>query len=269
MLTENYAVRENESLFKGYPRQPHPFMLGKQGEHEFLFPTYFYKSRLMSAGFLCDFDVAKKMLPPGLRPLKVLPGKAVVGFTCYQHVQIAEMEPYNEAVISIPSVRQNGTKIPFLPLLMEEKFRSFGHYVYHMPVNSQLNQARGEYIWGLPKVVAEVNFLSENGMSICEVKQHEQLVFRLRVPMQGKATKFDRAMQVFSVLDEKLLSTESRVNALMQINKSPFKPDFAQVELGDHMVAQRIAELGELTRCMESRYTDDLRSILSLPNTLV
>jgi len=264
-MNERIEITSADRFFSGIQRQPRAFLLGDQGEHEFLFPTFFRRSQFVNAGFLCDRRAASALLPSDLRPLKIFPGRAVVAFTAYRHVELEEMEPYNEAVISIPSVRQGGTRMPLLPLLKEEKFCSFGHYVFHMPVNSALNQARGEHIWGLPKVMAEITFESTTERFICEVEQDGKRLFSLSAPTQGRAVDFGRRMQIFSELDSALHITRSIVDARMAINK-PFKGgNFASVSLGDHPVAKRLRSLGPLSFCMESRFAKDFRSILELP----
>ncbi len=261
--TEKYFL--GDDFFATNPRASKEVLLGDLGKYHFMFPTFFYQSRVMSAAFLCDLRAAEKLLPDSLRPLTIIPGKSVIVFTCYEHLNLAEMDPYCEAVISIPAVKQGGIRWPLIPLLMEEKFSSFGHYVYHMPVDSALNQARGEHIWGLPKVISEINFSTNPKNAECEVRQDGEILFHLSTRTIGKEVLLNRKMQIFSTLDGCLHTTRNHIKASMQINKSLTKNNFSHVELGDHPIARKLQSLGPLKSCMESRYSNNLQSILHFP----
>ena len=140
---------------------PEPLALSDEVSKSYSFPTFYTDVTCAIAIFLCDRSRAQAMMPhPSMQPVKMPGGRSVVLFSCYEYKNVMNIAPYNEIAMTIPIMVGGGWAPPVLPLVMD--FRSKGYYVFSMPVTSLENQIRGTSIWGLPKVVEEIE-ISDRG----------------------------------------------------------------------------------------------------------
>lgn len=98
----------------------------------------------------------QKLLPEGLTPIRVAPGRAAVTFLCvdYHRIGAGEFAPYNEFGILLPAVYGSKSAVPLLSAFT----RGVGGYVWYLPVTTESARALGVDIWGYPKEVGDITF---------------------------------------------------------------------------------------------------------------
>ena len=189
---------------------PQPLELDDKISKNYLFPTLYGDVTCAQAIFLCSYERAEAMmLHPKIKPVKMTKGRSLVAFSCYIYRNVLGVAPYNEIAMTIPVMVDPAVNIPVLPMVVN-KFSKFGYYVFSMPVTSLENQIRGLKIWGLPKVVQEID-IHEDGRD-CVTIAHEETgepYLELRVPMDGTPTEFDVTSNLYTRLGDELLQSET------------------------------------------------------------
>jgi hypothetical protein len=184
------------------------------------FPTLYADVTCAIAIFLCDYRRACAMMPhPSMAPVKMPRGRAVVLVSCYEYKRVMNIAPYNEIAMTIP-VMVGGSAPPLLPLVMD--FKKKGYYVFSMPVTSLENQIRGTRIWGLPKIVEEIDISTGDGVCTTTARDSDGEVYlELKVPTTGRPKHFDEAGFLYSNLDGKLLKSQTNFKGDFNVTTNP------------------------------------------------
>ncbi|WLR43117.1 acetoacetate decarboxylase family protein [Bacillus carboniphilus] len=263
-LLEN-EDRFTDPFFKRYKLKPadQPLQLDKQIRKTYLFPTFYRDVTCSIAIFLCNYEQAEKLMPhPEIKPIKMPNNRSLVVFSSYIYNEVLGIQPYNEVAMSIPILVNPSRNPMVLPLVLENLFKNFGYYVFSMPVTSQENCIRGNEIWGLPKVVQEIDIYEEKEQVITIVKEYDGTPYlTLTLPSTGKQKKFDVTSNLYTVLNgdllqnetsfqgdftiqrnmRKLLSIENRSKAI-KIGKSPHGDLLNQLQIEEEPLQVRFAK---------------------------
>ena len=169
---------------------PTPLELAPGLAKTYSFPTFYADVSCAIAIFLCDYRRALALMPhPSLRPVRMPRGRAVVLLSCYQYRKVLGLAPYNEIAMTIP-VMAGRPGPPLLPLVMDLEGK--GYYVFSMPVTSLENQIRGTRIWGLPKLVEEIEITTGDGRCTTVARDADgEAYLELTVPTTGRPKHFD------------------------------------------------------------------------------
>lgn len=254
---------------------PKPLQLNDEIARNYLFPTFYGDVTCAIAIFLCNYEKAESMmLHPRIKPVRMPRGRALVAFSCYEYKNVMGVPPYNEIAMTIPVMVDPLVNVPLLPMVMNDLFEEFGYYVFSMPVTSLENQLRGVKIWGLPKVVQEIDIRQENGECItvaCEESGERYL--ELRVPISGTPTEFDVSSNLYTGLGGHLLQSETNFKATFNVTKymnllvqKDLLPDRPALTLYDSPSAQVLKELEIDPHPFQFRYAEHMSSCFDLPN---
>ncbi len=274
-LLDNAAEFKNSfySRFALRPA-PQPLQLNEQVSKNYLFPTLYGDVTCAMAVFLCSYEkAARMMLHPGIEPVKMTRGRSIVAFSCYEYKKVLGVAPYNEIAATIPVMIDPGINVPVLPMIAPV-FKNFGYYVFSMPVTSLENQIRGVKIWGLPKVVQEIDISEEDADCVTSAREETgDPYFKLRVPMNGQPVPFDVSSNLYTRLGDKLLQSETNFKATFNVNKHMgllFKigvvPDRPYLELGDTPSGRVLQELEIEPHPFQLRFAKNMSSCFDLPN---
>jgi hypothetical protein len=202
---------------------------------------------------------------PALRPVLLTPGKAITIFSCYEYKNVMNVPPYNEIAMTIPVMAGKGINVPALPMLFGNLFKRFGYYVYSMPVTSLENQIRGRKIWGLPKVVEQIDITHSDGK--CTTTAYDadgKPYFEFWAPETGKAKHFDVASNLYSVLDGKLLQAQTCFKADFAVNK---KLGVSCLKVFDDSPSGKVLKDLEIDdKPFQTRYAEHMTACFDLPN---
>ena len=251
-----------------------PLVMGDGYEKDYLFPTLYGDVTCAQAIFLCSYKkAAAMMMHPRIKPVPMPRGRAVVAFSCYEYKKVLGVPPYNEIAMTIPVMVDPPVNVPVLPMILNI-FPWFGYYVFSMPVTSLENRIRGNEIWGLPKVVHEIEIFEEGGD--CVTIDHEETgepYFEVRVPMEGKQKMFDVRANLYSELHGKLLQSETCFKSAFRMNQFPkllwttdAKPDREFLKIHDTPSGRSLLDLEIDPHPFQFRYAGGMTACFDLPN---
>jgi len=253
---------------------PEPLQLTDTVSKHYKFPT-FYRDVTCAIGiFLCDYEKARKLLPhPKMRPVRMPKGRAAVAFSCYEYKQVMNVAPYNEIAMTIPVLFDSPVDVPVLPMLAGGLYPGFGYYVFGMPVTSKENQLRGNRIWGLPKITQDIDTREEGSDFITTAYEQDGApYFELRVPTNGKPTRFDVKADLFSQLGGKFMASrtcfEARFNVIKHMGllfKKDAPSDRKYLTLGQGPSAQSLRGLDIEEHPFQFRFARGMNAAFDLP----
>ena len=255
-------------------RAPAPLKLNDSVSKDYLFPTLYGDVTCAMAVFLCSYEKAEKMmLHPRIKPVRMTRGRSLVAFSCYEYKNVLGVAPYNEIAMTLPVMLDPGINVPVLPMILPA-FRNFGYHVFSMPVTSLENQIRGRKIWGLPKVVQEIDIYEKGGDCVTVGKEETgEPYFELRVPMEGTPTEFDVDSNLYSRLDDRLLQSQTCFRATFQMTKymklllkKGVVPSTPYLTISDTPSGRVLKELEIEPHPFQLRFTKHMTSCFDLPN---
>lgn len=263
----------NAPFFQKFPSAPLDLELAPGVIKTYQFPT-FYDQETLSAGlFLCDYDEAAKLLPSSLRPLSFGMGRAALMVSSFRYGKVRGIRPYNEVAIAIlvqkPSQGDGGT-LTFL----REGGKNVTSYVVSMPVTSFENQIRGQKIWGLPKVVQEIDLRQIGNEFVTTVYDEPgQPYLEFRVPMTGKSETLDQSVKLYSELSGKGLESRSfaqglgftTMNAAVLFGAAGSTTGYAPLSLSASPAAAMLRRLKISPVPLKTVFSPLIQSVLSLP----
>ena len=251
-----------------------PLELNEKVSKDYLFPTLYGDVTCAIGIFLCSYEKAEKMmLHPAIKPVRMPLGRSLVVFSCYIYNKVLGVAPYNEIAMTIPILVDPGINIPVLPMIAPI-FKNFGFYVFSMPVTSLENQIRGHKIWGLPKVVQQIDISEKGGDCVTVAKEESgKPYFTLRVPTKGSPVDFDVSSNLYSRLDDELLKSATHFKATFNMTKNMqllFKkdamPDRSYLDIGDTPSGQVLKSLEIEPHPFQFRFAKNMSSCFDLPD---
>lgn len=274
-LLENREQFDNE-FFRRFKLRTadNKLKLNDTVEKDYLFPTFYGNVTCAVGVFLCSYEKAEAMmLHPFIKPVRMPRGRSLVIFSCYEYNNVLGVAPYNEIAMTIPVMVDPGVNVPVLPMILDI-FKNFGYYVFSMPVTSLENQIRGLKIWGLPKVVQQIDIDEENGFCITRAfEESGEKYFELRVPTKGKPQHFDVSSNLYSRLGDEFLQSETNFKATFNMNKfmgllfqKDKKPDREYLSIGDTPSGQMLKNLEIEPHPFQFRFAKNMSSCFDLPN---
>jgi hypothetical protein len=272
-LVDNSASFTDEFFQRFNPRPaPTPLELRPGLSKTYSFPTFYADVTCAIAIFLCDFERARAILPhPSMQPVKMPGGRSVVLLSCYQYKNVMSIPPYNEIAMTIPIIVGAGYAPPLLPLVMD--FKKKGYYVFSMPVTSLENQIRGTRIWGLPKIVEEIDISTEgSNCSTIAKDENDEIYFELSVPKAGKTKHFDETGFLYSMLDGQLLKSQTNFKGDFAVNtnagllwKKGQRTETPALKLGSSSRADVLRSLQIEEVAFQFRFAAGMNSCFDLP----
>lgn len=257
---------------------PEPLALTEEVSKNYLFPTFYGDVTCAMAIFLCSYEKAAGLiaqkLGPGVRPVKMTRGRALLAFSCYEYKKVMGVAPYNEIAAAIPVMVNAGFSPPVLPMVAD-RFKRFGYYIAAMPVTSKENQIRGNKIWGLPKVTQEIDIRREGRDCVASAFEEDGREYlKVVIPMDGKPTDFDVTSNLYSRLDGRLLQSETNFRARFNVTKhmkmlflKGATPDRKYLTIGDSPSADLYHDLEIEPHPFQFRYVEGMCSCFDLPNS--
>jgi Acetoacetate decarboxylase (ADC) len=253
---------------------PEPLKLNDQVTKNYKFPTFYGDVTCAIAIFMCSYEKAQKMmLHPNIKPVKMTKGRSLVAFSCYEYKNVMGVAPYNEIAMTIPIMVEPGFNPSVLPMILPI-FKSFGYYVFSMPVTSLENQIRGVKIWGLPKVVQELDIREDGGDCLTTAfEESGEPYLDLTVPMDGSPADFDVTSNLYTRRGDEFLQSETNFKATFNVNKHMgmlFKkdaiPDRDYIKIYDTPSGKVLKDLEIEEHPFQFRFAKHMTSCFDIPN---
>ena len=255
-----------------------PLQLNDEVTKNYLFPTYYADASCAIAIFHCDYQAARAMMPaPGMEPIKMLRNRSLVIFSCYEYRNVMNVAPYNEIAMAIPVMTDGGMNIPVLSMLLGDKLKKFGYYVFGMPVTSLENRIRGRKIWGLPKDVERIDITKSGQYSNIKASlDGEDTYLELNIPIKGSPQALDVKSNLYSVLENERLTSATRFRGTFGLTKnmgSLFSKspggDSVTIKLGTGVQADMLRALKIEAQAFQFRYSNSINACFDLAHTRV
>lgn len=255
-------------------RAPQPLQLDGSVSRDYLFPTLYSDVTCAMGIFLCSYEKAQKMmLHPRIKPVRMPKGRSLVIFSCYEYKNVMSVAPYNEIAVTIPVMVDPFINPPVLPMLLNV-FPGFGFHVVSMPVTSLENQLRGLKIWGIPKVLQEIDIRDEGDDCVTTAFESTgEEYIELRIPKSGKPTSFDVGFNLYTRLGDRLLRGKTCFKADFMVTKHMDtlftrgkKPDRPYLTLSDTPCAEALKGLEIEEQPFQLRYARGVKSCFDLPD---
>lgn len=251
---------------------PTALELSKSLSKTYSFPTFYADVTCAIAIFLCNYQRAEAIMPhPSMKPVKMPGARSVVLFSCYEYKNVMNLAPYNEIAMTIPIMVNAGYVPPLLPLVID--FKKMGYYVFSMPVTSLENQIRGTKIWGLPKIVEEIDISTEDsGCTTIARDDNGEVYFELSVPKTGSTKHFDETGYLYSMLDGQLAKSQTNFKGDFEVSTNPGllwkqgrQTGNPALKLGASSRADVLRSLKIEEVAFQFRYAESMNSCFDLP----
>lgn len=231
-------------------------------------PARYYDFTAISAVFPASAAYVQALLPTErLRLVRLLPGMTAVAFAAmeYRHWSVradgTEAEPYNEVAVMIPVVADPAVNVPALPLLMPDRFATFGWYVHRLPVTTELARDAGIELLGLPKFLAQITFTETGRTRTCRLRADGQEILTLEVEkLAARPRQIDEYL--YGISDGKPLRI--RFETRGEYGIASFRGG-ASYTLGDHPIAAELRELKMGHVALQRFYAPSVQALLHAP----
>jgi hypothetical protein len=139
------------------------------------------------AGFFCDYEKAKALMPGNeLHPFKFINGKAVFMVTVVNYIDTT-IGKYIEYSIALACTHGRKPAPAMLPALFMKAYGT-GQYILDLPVSSEISVKGGKGIWGMPKHKASLDFRQTDTMVSAQYEKDGQFAFRIEIEKPKKAS---------------------------------------------------------------------------------
>jgi hypothetical protein len=228
-------------------------------------PVRYFDYAAITAVFPSSAARVRALLPDSrLKLVTLLPGTTVVALAAMEYrrwtvrADSAQNEPYNEVAIMFPVLRASAAGVPLLPLLMPERFASFGWYVHRLPVTTELARDGGILAWGFPKFQAEISFTESACARSCRLRTDGKEILTLEVEkLPTRPRRVDEYL--YTVKDGDLLRT--RFETRGEHGAATLRGG-ASYTLGDHPFADELRGLKMGHVALMREYSPRLQALL-------
>jgi hypothetical protein len=191
-------------------------------------PVEVREARVAAAPFLVPAPAAQQIVDPtGLEVRRLPAGRAVcsLAFIDYRDNDLGQ---YHEVAVAFLVRPHDGSK-------------GVGAYIHQLPVDGEFTCEAGRTIWGFPKFIAEAPITERDGRRSVQLHESGRSILALTVarrplPMPGR----EATANAYSFLDGVLRCTPWTVRPTGVRGG----PGGAQLELGDHPIAEELRTLG-------------------------
>ena len=142
-----------------------------------------------------------------------------------------------------------------------------------MPVTSLENQIRGTGIWGLPKIVEQIDVSADDDRcTTVALDDNDNTYFELTVPTNGSPKHFDETGYLYTVLDGKLLKSQTFFKGDFNVTTNPSqlwrkaqRAETPALKLGNSPRADILKSLEIEEVAFQFRYARSMNSCFDLP----
>jgi hypothetical protein len=251
-------MRDNE-FFKETPRKTYEIQ-GRKVE----FPVFYYDFSAVTASFIVKASKLREMLPhPKFIPAEIWPGTGVLTISAYEY-RDTDIGPYNEVAVSVPINFETADFLPPKSAISMLRRHKFTLYVHQLPVTTEEARLGGVYFYNYPKFLADITIENKGERIVTTLKEKDDLILKMsakKLPLKKPGAV---EYHTFSIKDNQILHTLIEGKA-ERIGYS-MMGKFAEIELGDHAVAEELKELNLGQNSHSGQYAEGVMSKLHHPD---
>jgi hypothetical protein len=194
-----------------------------------------------NAAYLVDVDNAQRLLPTkDLEVVNFLPRRTLLSIAVIDY-RDNDLGDYNEISITLfVRERSSARGIPYLSAWFDFFRGRLPTYIHRLPVNQSFTCQAGQTIWGFPKTVDDIEIEYPDGRVICTWRKEGRHVFTFTAPRGGRQRFPDATLTTYSYIGGEL----HRTCFVSGAEGLGFKLGGADLELGDHPIAEELRSLG-------------------------
>lgn len=193
-----------------------------------------------SATYVVPTRAAQAMLPDGLVPAEIAPGRALFSIAAIEY-RDNDLGDYNEISLAFfvrerdarPLASRLGNVSAFLRGTLPT-------YIHRLPVNQSFTCAAGRGIWGFPKTIERIDIDRSDGGFRSTLTCDGRLAFALRVRRSGHTKLPEREMLTYTRIGDETHVTRFTSGA----EGVGVRLRGAELVLGDHAIANELRSLG-------------------------
>ena len=194
--------------------------------------------------------------PAALRIAQVLPGRTLCSIGAIEYKD-CDLGTYYEIAVTFV-VREPGERtVPYLGAALGLMRGSLGAYIHQLPVNEPFSCAAGNNIWGFPKIVAEIEMSTNDGIQTAVLRADGQHVLSHSIPVGGARSFHKRTQISYAYRDGILYKTPSAMSG----EGVGWRRGGADLELGTHPIADELRTLGLPKRAIFSTFISKMTGL--------
>jgi hypothetical protein len=193
-----------------------------------------------AATYLVHAAAARRLLPPELDVVELLPGRALFSIACIQY-RDNDLGDYNEVSLAFFVRRRDEPRgVPWLGAAVALVRNRLATWIWKLPVNQAFTCAAGRDIWGFPKTIEEITFTEADGRSSCRLVMDGRHVLTMGMARGGSRTLPDASMVTYTHIGGRLHRTAFASGA----GGVGIHLGGVDLTLGDHPIADELRSLG-------------------------
>ena len=253
IVKRSRMAKQNSDFFQELEHVKIPW-----GERSIWVPLFYYDSMKLDALFLAPREKLKALLPSArMHPYRITSKYGIVSISAMEFRE-TDIGPYNEVAISIPFTLDKATPM-FTGTLRKSPEEPY-LYIHQLPVTTEIARDAGVEFAGYPKFLAIIEFEKKEDRVTCKLAEGNQHI----LTFAGRKLPIHYAprsrVNFFSTRGGRILRSHT-IASERQLARSK-DASHAQIELGDHPIAQELKELG-LGKMLVYQYAPQYQSILS------
>jgi len=225
----------------------------------FKLPVNAEKSPALMAGFLCDYEKAKAMLPGNeIHPVKAF-GKAVFMVTVidYRHTSIGK---YIEYSLALAVTRGSKPAPAYLPAVFMKTYKT-GQFILDLPVSSEISVKGGKGIWGMPKHKANLDFIIGDSQVSAQYEKDGEFAFRIEIE-KPKKINFPINIGAVNYSHFRNMLMASYIHFKTKAGVKLFKGAKGNLYIGDHSRTKFLKDLHIESKPFFTMYMPEANGIL-------
>lgn len=236
-------------------------------------PGLYYPHRMVAGVFSADLDRVRQRLPSeSLHPVRWGRDRAAVMVMgsflgCVSDPSHERAVAFGESAVFVLVTRGDRDAPPYVPLLglpVPERFH-YGLFTLHFGETARWPIELGRRAYGIPKFLADLRYEERAGFDRVVLSDRGTLVWDLQVRAEGKPTRFDVVVPVYSDLGDDLLVAPMRAAGFQVEGRGA---GCATLELGEHPVAENLRELDIDTAALASMFQPYRVGVLDVPTVI-
>lgn len=222
------------------------------------FPVQVRDASAGTATFLADWAATRALLPPGLVPVRIGPGRTLVTLVMVDY-RDNDLGAYHEAAIQLVVTRDRvADRVAGVVRTVRGRPETF---TVAMPVDQEFSRAAGQELWGFPKTLDDVKVEVGPSRARCTWYADGEHVLTMSVPVGRERRLPAPPLVAWTVLDGRLHRTEFQ----MQAEHGRLGLGDVELTLGTHPRSGQLAALGLPKRAMLTTWMDDVTATFGAP----
>lgn len=212
-----------------------------------------------TATFLVSARVAAGLLPAGLVPFVVVPGRTLLTLTMADY-RDNDLGSYHEVAVAL-AVRPAGVRglAGTVGGMLRGRVTT---YTLHMPVDQEFTLAAGQQIWGFPKTLDDLVIDVDDGRASCRWEADGTDVLQFSLPTGASRPIPEQRLVTYTTKDGRLHRTSFSMGA----ESGRIGAGGAEIRLGDHPIAADLRRLGLPRKALFTTWMDPMRGRFGAPS---